>query len=574
MDSVQGWFESLWSNIYGWLQDAISAITDFMTRSIKVVQGWIGSVSVWINDAVTSISNFVVSAVAGVATWISDAATATVGFLTEQISAAASWILEGVEWVVTSIKGGLEEVSSFLSGVAVEIGGAVASFGTWISESVRGSLEWLTGTIWGWVDGALAWASDTARWIHGEFMGAVNGIGATVKTMFDGAVASIGGALTGIFEGFIGAFGSFNLGELMAQTTGLLDVINATYVAGLEAHSPLTPEQAHDTTHGWMWEQRDHWYQTYLMALAIEGASLGQVEAPIHMLMQEPQLAASLKLAQEWFAAPYTFGYGPRLEQYWNSVFTPLIPPVVDLIQFVVREVITPERFYQIMPYVGFAPEWSAAYWESHFVLPAPAVLYDAFHRGRISSEELDKYIFWHDYKTEPRPGIRATDIEVMRSTLKTLIPRVDLRYAWEMGLISDEELVERYEFIGYEDDSPLMAAIQTARALVEEVHKVRDEWIRDFLEGFSAEEALRANLAAINIGPARIDYYVIYAKKRREREHKKRILGLYADGYYKDLKTYEELETDAAPLLVDPDALKLFLEAAYIRKMRKPKAD
>ena len=573
MDSVQGWFEGLWNSIYAWLQDAISAITDFITNAIRVVQGWIGSVSVWISDAVTSISVFVVDAVAGVATWISDAATATVGFLTEQISAAAKWIQDGVVWTVESLKGGLDTIVSSLSGVAVEIGGAVASFGTWIAESVKGSLEWLTGTIWGWIDGALAWASDTARWLHGEIVGAVSGIAGSVKTMFDGAVSSIGGALTGIFEGFIGAFGTFNLGDLMAQTTGILDAVNTTYIAGLTAHSPLTPEEARKMCDGWMWRQRDHWYQQYIMTLLIEGGSLGQVDGFVHMLLQEPQVAASLKLAGEWFAAPYTYGYSIKLMQYWYSVFTPLIPPVVDLILFVVREVITPERFDEIMPYVGFAPEWSAAYWEAHFVLPAPAVLYDAFHRKKISSTELDKYIFWHDYKTEPRPDIRVSDVEIMRSVLKTLIPRVDLRYGWEMGELTDEELVERYETLGYEDDAELMATIQKLRAMTEEIHKVRDEWIRDFLEGFSSEAALRANLAAINIGPLRIEYYVVYAKKRREREHKKRILGLYADGYYKDLKTYEDLETDAAPLLVDPDALKLFLEAAYIRKMRKPPA-
>lgn len=571
MDAVQGWFESLWDNIYGWLRDAVSAITNFMTNSIKVVQGWISAVQVWISSAVGDISTFVVDAVAGVATWITDAATSTVNFLHDHMMAVGTWIREGVEWTVTSLLSGLEGISSLLSSVAGDIGGAVAGFGTWIAEAVQGSLGWLSGTIWGWFDGALSWASDTFRWLHGEIVGAVSGIAGSVKTMFDGAVSSIGGALTGIFEGFIGAFGAFNLGDLMAQTTGIMDQINATYIAGLAAHSPLTPEEAYNMTHSWMWTQRDHWYQTYIMTLLIEGASLGQVDGMVHMVLKEPQLAASLKLAEEWFAAPYTYGYGPRLEQYWYSKFTPLIPPVVDLIQFVVREVITPERFYAIMPYVGFGAEWSAAYWEAHFVLPAPVVLYDAFHRGKITSKELNKYIFWHDYKTEPRPDISISDIDIMRSVLKTLIPRVDLRYAWEMGSLSDEELVERYRTLGYEDDAELMAKIQMGRALVEEVHKVRDEWIRDFLDGFSSENALRANLAIINIGPARIDYYVTYAKKRRGREALRDWLDIYRDSHFKDLIDDEALDARAREILVDPVALELYLTKAYIRKYKRP---
>lgn len=572
LDSVQGWFEGLWTGIQGWLHNAVSAITDFITNSINVVQGWIGAVQVWISSAVTSISNFVVDAVAGVATWISDAATSTVAFLTEQISAAAKWISEGVTWTLNTLKGGLEGIIASLSAVAGDIGGAVAGFGTWIAEAVQGSLGWLSGTIWGWIDGALAWATDSFKWLHGEIVGAVSGIAGSVKTMFDGAVAGIGGAITGIFEGFIGAFGAFNLGDIMAQTTGILDQVNATYFAGLEAHSPLTPEEAHDMTHGWMWKQRDMWYQQYIMTLLIEGASLGQVDGMVHMILKEPQVASSLKLAEEWFAAPYTFGYGPRLEQYWNSVFTPLIPPVVDLIQFVVREVITPARFYKIMPYVGFGAEWSAAYWEAHFVLPAPAVLYDAFHRGKISAEELNKYIFWHDYKTEPRPGIRASDVEIMRSTLKTLIPRVDLRYAWEMGEINDEELVARYETLGYEDDAELMAGIQKVRALTEEIGKVRTAWLADLQDGFISDKVARANLKTLGHSDLRIDYYISYASLRRERALNKDLLGIYRTNYFKDLLTPEDFEARIYELIAIPKVAEMFIEKAYASKYAKPK--
>jgi hypothetical protein len=259
------------------------------------------------------------------------------------------------------------------------------------------------------------------------------------------------------------------------------------------------------------------------------------------------------------------------IEGYVGSL--PEIPGSGDLIRFMVREVIAPEDFYIWMEKQGYSRFWSDAFYVAHWVLPAFDKLVDARHRGVISEAELDKFIVWHDYSPTPRPGIDKSDVEIMRALLKTPIPRVDLRRGWELGVIVDEELEERFRWLGYEDDSPLMAEIARMEALESEIGKERDEWLSDFKEGFIDEATLRANLEEIGVVEPRAGYYVTAARKRRERDHKKELINYYLDGYAKDLITMEDLEQRVSEILVDPDVVKLLVARAYVKKYVKPKA-
>ena len=177
-----------------------------------------------------------------------------------------------------------------------------------------------------------------------------------------------------------------------------------------------------------------------------------------------------------------------------------------------------------------------------------------------------------HDYSPTARPGQSRSDLEILRALIKTRIPRVDLRRGWELGVILDEDLEERFRWLGYEEDAPLMAEIARMEALESEIGKVRDEWITDFKEGYITEETLRANLAEIGVVEPRAGYYVAAALKRRARDHKKELLAYYLDAYGKDLLLEEDLHNRVSEILVEPDVVDLVMARAYVKKYAKPK--
>jgi len=208
-------------------------------------------------------------------------------------------------------------------------------------------------------------------------------------------------------------------------------------------------------------------------------------------------------------------GWHPNvLDEMLNLAW--LIPGPDDLIRFVVREVIPPSDFITWMSQQGFGPGWAGAYWTAHFRLPGPADLIEAFHRKLINEAELRKYIFWHDYNPDLRPDIHISDIDIYKGLTKTLIPRVDLRRAWAQGGLTDPQLVERYEYLGYEDDAELMAEIQKTIALTPQRGALVSIYMAALRKGVKTESEVRTKLKALKVPMAAITMLIEAEDVRR----------------------------------------------------------
>lgn len=366
---------------------------------------------------------------------------------------------------------------------------------------------------------------------------------------------------------------SIDPAELLSRITGLINPAEAAYKDLHAGKSPVTPEEAEAGATTFEAAANVAYAGIQTALLAAEILTVGQVDMTLMSYFQTPILRSWMQTASNIATARDEAAVLTPIRYLYNSRFTPMIPPAVDTIRMVVREVIEPEEFYQVMGYLGFSRKWGQAYWDAHWRDIAEGRIHEAYHRNLISRDERDKFLVLLDYRPDPRPGISVSDVAIVRGLAKTLIPRVDLRYAWEMGLLTDDELVERYGGLGYEEDSELMADTQKSRALVEEIHKIRDEWIRDYIEGFTDEATLRANLEAVGIGPVRVDYYCQYARKRSEREHAKDLLDYFEDAYQKDLITEEQFTAYVNAIIVNTESAALFTDKAWVRKYKAPKA-
>ena len=179
-------------------------------------------------------------------------------------------------------------------------------------------------------------------------------------------------------------------------------------------------------------------------------------------------------------------GFGAEQRELFDGLRHEL-PPPSDLIRFAVREVFDPvlsetlslyddfpERFNLIMQYQGYGPSavgpdaaqgplpgrsWAEAYWAAHWDLPSPTQGFEMLHRQvRFGA---DGHVF---NEQDLRLLLRALDVApVWREPLTQIaynpITRVDIRRMYAAGILTYDQVVERYQHLGYTQPDAVVLA-------------------------------------------------------------------------------------------------------------------
>lgn len=297
-------------------------------------------------------------------------------------------------------------------------------------------------------------------------------------------------------------------------------------------------------------------------------------------------------------------GFSPEDAKRFALIAHPY-PTPSDVITFAVREAFSPEvvqRWGLDEAYpaelnewgraVGWTPEVLRYYWRAHWQWPSPTQAAEFVHRTNVkwwkgekfTPEDYDMILRLADYV----PGT----IPLFRSTLYNPFTRVDVRRMHKLGVLSDEDLVDAYKELGYDDfkarklaeftvkynadEEPTEERVLT-RSLIErafdlglvsrseakemlkgigysdekaefilgviEMDKTMDQaddlikvYVNQFRYGIIAEGGLRMKLQKLGLSDDMVEHYVDLAKELKERAEKipskSDIKNLYKYGY------------------------------------------
>ena len=161
-----------------------------------------------------------------------------------------------------------------------------------------------------------------------------------------------------------------------------------------------------------------------------------------------------------------------------------------------------------------------------------------------------------------------TTDQNIMAGVVYSKIGRIDIRRAWEFGHITDQELVDHYKTLGYNDrDAELMAGLHKSVALEAEIGKVRNEIIADFADGFIDKAQLEADIKAIGTASSVIPYYIDKAELRKKRGFDKLTSKVIIKSFKEGVLSETEAIGRLNDLGLDSEWINLQIELAKLSK-------
>lgn len=260
----------------------------------------------------------------------------------------------------------------------------------------------------------------------------------------------------------------------------------------------------------------------------------------------------------------FVAGYTALLDQ---------LPSYADTIRIFVREGYLPEYQAEIpagmldaFKLIGYSEKTAKELWGAHWVLPSTGQVFEMLHRDVISLDVMKTYLKTADILGSWRDRLISISWD--------LPGRIDARWMAAWGLITPGDygdlLVKRGLDPAWRDR---VAEATVKQQMSAEINKIRDNSKSDYGKGYVTEAQLAADLKELGYNPERVAFHVADAKADRERAHKDGLLKLYGDAYQNDLLDDAAFQRYAQEIIVDADAITLFLQEAYFKKYKNLRA-
>jgi len=447
------------SHLAGW-NNVVGQVVDAVVGPIKSFFIW-----VWDNlirpgiQAIIDLLKGALDLAIGAVKWVVDGISSTV-------TGIASWLAEVGNAIYQVVRSVVAQISSAVSGILSKIGEGV----NWLA----GELTKAAGWIWQQMQGFFSAIGEVLKQIGVWIINAiktyvVDPLMELLKPVFDGLKQLImalwnfmtGGAVTGSPIEWRGSFTRW-LGILSG--VGVMAVSGFIGAAILDVVHPMKDTRAKEVAE---------------FAMRFSGITF---------------------LQAAFFTTYFDIACAKPVRQELNAIFAPEIPGSMDLIRFVVREVIVPDEFYVAMSLQGFSRYWSEAYWEAHWMLPPPERTRTAFLRKQIPEADYRKFLIWYDFKPEPRPGVSLSDVDIMLQTQYEWPERIDTRWLIEWGIITPQEGVDLIKAGGMDPAwAPRVAEAYLLNQVREELGKVRAVYERRLREGFMSKAGFAEALYSLH---------------------------------------------------------------------------
>jgi len=147
------------------------------------------------------------------------------------------------------------------------------------------------------------------------------------------------------------------------------------------------------------------------------------------------------------------------------------------------------------------------------------------------------------------------------------------LRRGWERGRISDDELVRRYRWLGYEDDAELMAEIQKAVAMDAENNAIATAAASLYRQGYMSSDEFDGFLRLANFSDARIQKVRAAEDLKYRLDYVQDLQAMAVVAFQKDVYTADELTDQLIALGMQRERAEALVTKEVFKKLPKPKA-